>query len=135
MNDLYETGISEARWWTYDIPGNTGWIIWLICTWKCLAQGISLFSVLALLPAVLMVIGVAEIISERIAKMDRILPRKRLLRGFGALTAAGIIGVPVSVAGICLKANGNLPLWMLGGAVLCGLFAGLIYQGFRKKEA
>lgn len=135
MNDLYETGISEARWWTYDIPGNTGWIIWLICTWKCLAQGISLFSVLALLPAVLMVIGVAEIISERIAKMDRILPRKRLLRGFGALTAAGIIGVPVSVAGICLKTNGNLPLWMLGGAVLCGLFAGLIYQGFRKKEA
>ena len=135
MNDLYETGISEARWWAYDIPGNTGWIIWLICTWKCLAQGISLFSVLALLPAVLMVLGVAEIISERIAKLDRILPRKRLLRGFGALTAAGIIGVPVSVTGICLKANGNLPLWMLGGAALCGLFAGLIYQGFRKKEA
>ena len=135
MNDLYETGISEARWWAYDIPGNIGWIIWLICTWKCLAQGISLFSVLALLPAVLMVLGVAEIISERIAKLDRILPRKRLLRGFGALTAAGIIGVPVSVAGICLKANGNLPLWMLGGAALCGLFAGLIYQGFRKKEA
>ena len=135
MNDLYETRISTACWWAYDIPGNTGWIIWLICTWKCLAQGISAFSVLALLPAVLMVLGVAEIISERIAKLDRILPRKRLLRGFGALTVAGIIGIPAAVIGICLKANGNLPLWMLGGAVLCGAFAGLIYQGFRKKEA
>ncbi len=134
MNDLYETRISAARWWTYDLPGNAGWIIWLVCTWKCLAQGISVFSVLALLPAFMMVLGVAEIISERIAKLDRILPRKRLLRGFGALTAAGIIGVPAAAIGLCLKANGDLPLWMLAGAVLCGVFAGLIYKGFRKKE-
>ena len=135
MNDLYETKIPTAQWWAYDLPGNAGWIIWLICTWKCLAAGISVFSILTLVPAAMMIIGIVEIISERIAKLDRILPRKRLLRGFGALTAAGIIGVPVSATGICLKANGNIPLWMLGGAVLCGLFAGLIYQGFRKKEA
>ena len=63
MNDLYETKISAARWWAYDLPGNAGWIVWLICTWKCLAQGISVFSVLALLPAVMMVLGVVEIIS------------------------------------------------------------------------
>ena len=135
MNDLYETGISEARWWTYDIPGNTGWIIWLICTWKCLAQGITVFSVLTLLPAILMIIGIIEIISERIAKLDRVLPKKRVLRGFGALTLGGIAGIPVAAVGMIQNANGSLPLWMLAGAVLCGLFAGLLVKGYRKKES
>lgn len=133
MNDLYETKIPTARWWAYDLPGNTGWIIWLICTWKCLAQGDSVFSVLSLIPAGMMIIGIIEIISERIAKLDRILPRKRLLRGFGALTAGGILGIPVSALGIILNSNGSLPFWMLAGAALCALFAGLIYKGFRRK--
>ena len=107
----------------------------MICTWKCLAQGITVFSVLSLLPAILMIIGIIEIISERISKLDRILPKIRLLRGFGALTLGGIVGIPVAVAGIILKANGSLPLWMLAGAVLCGLFAGLLFIGYRKKES
>ena len=133
MNDLYETKIPTLRWWAYDLPGNAGWIIWLICTWKCLAQGISVFSILSLIPAVMMIVGIIEIISERIAKLDRILPRKRLLQGFGALTAGGILGIPVSVLGIILNLNGSLPLWMLAGAALCAVFAGLIYKGFRRK--
>jgi len=135
MNDLYETKISTGQWWAYDLPGNAGWIIWLICTWKCLAQGITAFSVLSLLPAILMIIGIIEIISERISKLDRILPKIRLLRGFGALALGGIAGIPVAVTGIILKANGSLPLWMLAGAVLCGLFAGLLFIGYRKKES
>ncbi len=134
MNDLYETKIPNAQWWAYDLPGNAGWIIWLICTWKCLEAGISVFSILALVPAAMMIIGIVEIISERIAKLDRVLPRKRLLRGFGALTAGGALGVPVSALGIALNLNGSLPPWMLAGAVLCALFAGLIYKGFRRKE-
>ena len=135
MNDFYETKITTAQWWACDLPGNAGWIIWLICTWKCLAQGITVFSVLALLPAFLMIIGIIEIISERIAKLDRVLPKKRVLRGFGALALGGIIGIPVAVFGIIQDANGSLPLWMLAGAVLCGLFAGLLYKGYRKKES
>ncbi len=135
MNDLYETRISTGQWWAYDLPGNAGWIIWLICTWKCLAQGITVFSALSLLPAFLMIIGIIEIISERISKLDRILPKKRLLRGFGALTLGGIVGIPIAVTGIILKANDSLPLWMLAGSVLCGLFAGLLFIGYRKKES
>ena len=135
MNSLYETRISTGQWWAYDLPGNAGWIIWMICTWKCLAQGITVFSVLSLLPAILMIIGIIEIISERISKLDRILPKIRLLRGFGALALGGIAGIPVAVTGIILKANGSLPLWMLAGAVLCGLFAGLLFIGYRKKES
>ena len=135
MNNLYETKISTVQWWAYDLPGNAGWIIWLICTWKCVAQGIAVFSVLSLLPAILMIIGIIEIISERFSKLDRILPKIRLFRGFGALTLGGIAGIPVAVTGIILKANGSLPLWMLAGAVLCGLFAGLLFIGYRKKES
>ncbi len=135
MNDLYETKISDAQWWACDLPGNAGWIIWLICTWKCFAQGITVFSALALLPAILMIVGIIEIISERIAKLNRILPRKRVLRGFGALTLGGIAGIPVAIIGIIQKENGSLPLCMLAGAVLCGLFAGLLYKGYRKKES
>ncbi len=134
MNDLYETRIPTAQWWAYDLPGNAGWIIWLICTWKCLSRGISVFSVLSLIPAILMIVGIVEIISERIAKLDRILPRKRLLRGFGMLTIGGILGIQVSVLGIILNSNGSLPLWMLAGAMLCAVFAGLIYKGFRRKN-
>ena len=133
MNELYETKITAARWWAYDLPGNAGWIIWLICTWKCFVQGITVYAILSLLPAILMIIGIIEIISERIARLDRILPKKRLLRGFGALTLGGIAGTPVAISGIIQKTNGSLPLWMLAGAVLCGLFAGLLFKGYRKK--
>ena len=31
---IYETKISDARWWAYDIPGNAGWIAYLICLAK-----------------------------------------------------------------------------------------------------
>ena len=133
MDELYETKISAAQWWACDLPGNAGWIIWLICTGKCLARGISAFSVLSLLPAVMMIVGIIEIVSERIAKLDRVLPKKRVLRGFGALTVGGAAGIPVAVIGILQNANGSLPLWMLAGAVLCGLFAGLILKGFQRQ--
>ena len=132
-NELYETKISTARWMAYDIPGNTGWIIWIVCTIRYLKQGVTAFSILPIIPALLMLLGVAELISERIEKLDRILPLKRLLRGFGALTLGGILGVPISAIGLVIHANGRLPLWMLIGAVLCALFAGLCFKGYKKK--
>ena len=84
--------------------------------------------------ALMAIIGIIEIISERIAKLDRILPRKRVIRGFGMLTAGGITGIPLSAAGIILKINGDLPLWMMAGAVLCAVFAGLLYKGYHRKK-
>ena len=60
MNDEYEMQISDTRWWSYDIPGNIGWIIWIVCTIKNL--------------------------------------KKRVIRGFGALTVGGALGIPISLA-------------------------------------
>lgn len=47
MNTLYETEISDAGWIAYDIPGNVGWIIYIICICVNLKRGLHAFSILA----------------------------------------------------------------------------------------
>ena len=82
---IYETGISDARWWAYDVPGNAGWIACLVTLVKSMKSGLNAFNTLASVPCGLMLLGVGELVSERIAGLDRVLPKRRLLRGFGAL--------------------------------------------------
>ena len=130
---IYETKISDARWWAYDIPGNAGWIAYLICLAKNLKRGLKAFSLAALLPGGLMGLGVGELISERIVGLDRVLPKRRLLRGFGALTTGGVIGMLVSAFGLATQKEKKRPAIMLAGSVLCAVFAGLCWQGYRKR--
>ena len=148
---ICETLISDARWWAYDIPGNIGWILYLVCLIQCFVMHpefmeipLVLISLLVgILPAIAMVVGIAELISERIAKLDRILPKKRLYRGFGALTWGGFGGMIVGLTGLFAGLRGGysmgecklLVLLAVGGA-LCALFAGLIFKTFhpRKQE-
>lgn len=135
---IYETKISSARWIAYDIPGNIGWILYLVVYGKLLAHhGFSqhLFtSILLTLPVILIVIGIAEMVSERIAKLDRILPTIRLWRGFGALTLAGLLGAVLSL--LTLKSNFNTAnaVMMTAGGILCFVFAGLLLIGYKKKD-
>ena len=130
---IYETEISDARWWAYDIPGNAGWIAYLVCLVKNLKRGLNTFNMTALLPGGLMLLGVGELISERIAGLDRVLPKRRLLRGFGALTVGGIGGMVVSALGLAAQKEKKNPVIMLAGSVLCALFAGLCWQGYKKR--
>ena len=134
MNDSYETRISTARWMACDIPGNIGWIIWLAGTGLCLREGVTTYALLSLVPALLMLAGIGELISERMAGLDRALPGKRLWRGFGALTAGGAAGVPVAGWGLVTGAGTGRCLGMLAGALLCAIFAGLLLRGYRKRE-
>ena len=129
MKELYETKISDARWWLYDIPGNIGWIIYYVCYVRLVLQGFNLFTVASSVPAVLMLIGIIELISERIVKIARLLPKKRLFRGFGSLTLGGVFGVVVTVIGLATDSCG---WWMLLGSILCAVFAGLLYKGYKK---
>ena len=133
MNDKYEMQISDARWWSYDIPGNIGWIIWIICTVKSLKKRVDTFSIISVIPGILMIVGVIELICERIQKLGRILPKKRVIRGFGALTIGGALGIPISLAGIVKTDDKKRYAWMLTGATLCAVFAGLCYKGYKKK--
>ena len=130
---IYETKISDTRWWAYDIPGNAGWIAYLACLFHSLKRGLNTFNIAALLPGGLMGLGVGELISERIAGLDRVLPKRRLLRGFGALTAGGIGGMIVSVLGVVTQKEKKHPVIMLMGSLLCAVFAGLCWQGYKKK--
>ncbi len=134
LDDEYEMQISDARWWAYDIPGNIGWIIWTVCCVKSLKKKADAFSIISVIPAVLMITGVIELICERIQKLGRILPKKRVIRGFGALTAGGIMGIPIALAGMAKTKDKKRHAWMLMGAVLCSVFAGLCFKGYKKKE-
>ncbi len=100
---MYESKISNARWIAYDLPGNAGWIAYIVCLILLMKRGVDVFTVIAIIPALFMLIGVVELISERIAKLDFVLPRARLFRGFGALTLGGILGVTVSLGGLIVK--------------------------------
>ena len=141
----YESRISNARWLLYDLPGNVGWILYLVCLIQCFVKRpafmqtppVLISLAVGMLPAIAMLIGIAELISERILKLDRILPKKRLYRGFGALTWGGLVGMIIGLAALFAGLHGGyslqdcalLVLLAVGGA-LCALFAGLILKTF-----
>ena len=131
MNTEYRTKISDRQWIACDIPGNIGWITWLVCTVKGLWEKRDLHSIAAMVPAVLMLTGVVELISERLHGLDRILSGKRLFRGFGALTAGGLLGIPIALLG--LKKNKKRAAAMLAGSAVCAFFAGLLLAGYKKQ--
>lgn len=149
MEELYETKISDARWIAYDIPGNMGWIMYIVVLVLSFVKQpvfmevplVLLCMVVGVLPAIAMIVGIVELISERICKLDRVLTKKRLYRGFGALTWGGFGGIIVSLtaffttlrAGYTLTECTYLILMAVGG-VLCFVFAGLLLKGYRKKE-
>lgn len=148
---VYESDISTVRWLVYDVPGNVGWIMYLVCLIQCFVKWPAFMEIplvwlsvmVGIIPAVAMAVGIVEMISERILKFDRILPKKRLYRGFGALTWGGFGGIIVGLnaltagmrAGFSAGECKLLILLAVGGA-LCVLFAGLIFKTFhpRKQE-
>ena len=128
---MYESKISTGRWMVYDVLGNAGWITWIICLILLFRRGVDAFTVLAALPALVMMVGIAELISERIHKLDWVLPKVRLYRGFGALTLGGIMGILVSIAGLLAETVRSLGWWMLAGSTLCALFAWLLFREYK----
>lgn len=78
-----------------------------------------------------MLIGIGELIGERMSGLDRILSGKRLFRGFGALTAGGLLEIPIALAGF--KRNRKRAAAMLAGSALCAVFAGLLFDGYKKQ--
>ncbi len=141
---IYVTEISNVRWMAYDIPGNVGWIIYIVCLVRCFvvkpefisSWGLFGIIVISVIPAIFMIIGIAELVSERIARLDRRLPKVRLLRGFGALVMGGVLGMVISTIGLiygyCIQERNLLTIWlMLLGSFLCFIFAELIYKTYK----
>ena len=142
---MYESKISDARWIAYDIPGNVGWIAFLVGLVLCFAKRpetmenklIFGLSLLALLCGAVMLVGIGELISERMQKLDRMLPKKRLYRGFGALAFGGLAGMAVSLAALAVAlAKGLAGAGYLGvlsaGGLLCFIFGGLLFREYKQ---
>ncbi len=130
----YRTDISNALWWALDLPGNAGWIIYLVFYGLCLSHGMGAYALVALVPALLMGAGVVELVRERILKLDRILPKKSLFLGFGALTLGGLVGIITSTVGYFVKTEPiirNNLLWMAAGSVLLAAVSGYLFSRYR----
>lgn len=142
---MYESKISDAKWIVYDLPGNIGWISFLaglvLCflKWPEIMENKLILSLLLLdlLCGVAMVVAIGELISERTQKLDRVLPKKRLYRGFGALTFGGLAGTAISLIAFVaalitgLDGGGYLLLLCCGG-LLCFVFGGLLLKEYEK---
>lgn len=108
---MYKTDITPTRWIVYDIFGNVGWIAYYVVLVKCFAEkpefmqywGLAAVAVLAIIPALLMLVGLVELISERIQKLDYVLPKARVYRGFGALSLGGITARPLRLSASCTR--------------------------------
>lgn len=129
MQELYESKISRKRWGVYGLFGDLGWLIYFIGTGRLLKSGVTALAVLTLLPAVLMLVGIVELLCERAAKLGAVLPKRRLYRGFGALTLGGICGTVCAVV-VLLSGQTRLGLWLLCGGVLCAVFVGLLFREY-----
>lgn len=143
---MYESKISNTRWIAYDLPGNVGWISFLVGLGLCFIKWpeilesklIFILLLLDLLCAAAMIVAIVELISERIQGLDRILPKKRLYRGFGALTFGGLIGavlsLPALAAALIKGLGGVVYLGLLcGGGLLCSIFGGLLLKEYKKR--
>ena len=134
----YESKISDARWIAYDLPGNVGWIAYITGLVLLLVNKVAVISIISVIPAALMIIGIAELVSERISKLDRILPKSRLYRGFGALTLGGALGIVAPATALIIAAIGSdeilYPIIMLGGAILCFIFGGLLFKEYKRQK-
>ncbi|KAG4096100.1 hypothetical protein H8356DRAFT_1043677 [Neocallimastix lanati (nom. inval.)] len=144
---LYESKISLAKWMVYDVIGNIGWILYLVFLGLSFVKKpefmnsdvMLMIMWVSILPGLLIVMGVVELISERIVGLDYILPKVNLYRGFGALTLAGILGFFITLSGVIygimfIPTNTNLLyVWLMFiGSILLGIFAGLLFKEYKK---
>lgn len=73
MNELYQTNITDGRWIAYDIPGNAGWLMYVVGLVVFIVREkeyintlpMLLLVVLAAIPAAAMLAGVFELLNER----------------------------------------------------------------------
>lgn len=146
---IYKSEISDTRWIVYDLPGNVGWIAYIAALIIVFAKKpafldaplVSISMIVGILPAIAMLVGIVELISERIQKLDRVLPKARLYRGFGALTWGGFGGVIVGLTGLFAAMRVGFSVnecaalvWMAAGGALCAVFAGLIFKTFHPQR-
>lgn len=140
MKEIFQTDITDKEWWIYDICGNIGWILYGAGIGIGIAgggfhqtgMGMSLF-LLQIIAAVGILVGLVELISERVRGLDRILPKIRLYRGFGCIATASFIGGIVSLLHWLFVPSSVPQMLMAIGGLLCFWFCHLLFASYKKQ--
>lgn len=141
---MYKANISKTKRIIYDIFKDIGLIIYYIALIICFIKkpkfmNYHLLMVMNILVFVLMFNGTIELIVENFFKLNSILPKIRLYRGYGLLMLGGIIGFITSLIAIIYTTNKNVEiiyLYILSlSCILCAIFSGLIFKEFKKFDS
>ena len=147
----YETGISKSKWLTMGLVSDAGWIAYFTGFALYIINGadglgtvvLSALFLLNCLAVISVVIGIAELISQRIRKLSRRLSPLQLAVGFGFVVFGSLAGFLFSAAasvidllsgyesGMCFAAQ----IIMASGAVVCFAFGLPVLRSFKPENA
>ncbi len=144
---VYETEMTGTGRVVCDLCLNIGWMVYFVTLMLIFVKRSDLISypvifgmlIASAFPAVVMLLGLAELISERILGLVKELPRGRLVRGYGLLIWAGAGGSAVSAAAavyglLATQAGLGYVFAMLFGAVMCALSAWIVFRGYSERK-
>jgi len=147
MSTTYESKISTPVWWIHDQIGNAGLILYYVGLILSFVKkpefmnnkGMFAIMIISIIPAILFLIGVIELVSERINKLDRILSKTRLYRGFGAIVIGSFLGLITSGIGIIygyqITNSSLLYVWiMVIGSILAIVGVVPIFVRYKKVD-
>jgi len=130
---MYQTDISDRDWIIYDMIGNLGWIACFIGFGRNVcAETRSALWIGEGMMALFILMGLCELIGERIAGLDRLLSKRRLYRGFGLIMAASFTGALVSLADLMVSGWNVNVIMMCAGGLVCGWFSRLLFVRYTK---
>lgn len=144
--EMYESKISNKKWWVFGLLSDIGWIAFYIGLILYVVKiGIplsftGLLYIILLACGILILRGIVEIIDERKHKLDRLLPKKRLLRGFGCVVYGSLAGTVTALVALvsCLVSKDGTQLGILYmglmcfGAFICFIFGFPLFKAFKK---
>lgn len=144
--EMYESKISNKKWRVLGLLSDIGWIAFYIgLIFYIIETGIPLsftgvLSIILLVCGIVILCGIVEIIDERYHKLDRVLPKKRLLRGFGYTVYGSLAGAVTALVALaaCLVSkdatrSGILYMGLIClGAFICFIFGFPIFKAFKR---
>lgn len=139
---MYESKISTRKWIILDLIGNAGWIMFyaamihVFAAHRTILDNRLVFAmvIIDLLSSAGILVGIVELISERFQKLDYILPKIRLYRGFGMLMVSGFIAAVATLIARLLVFNADCLSYALVGSLLCGFASYALFKEYKPQK-
>ncbi len=150
MNKIYTTELSGAKWLTLGLLSDFGWIAYFVGFVLYMANGadglgttaLSVTFLLNCLCVLAVMIGIIEIISQRIRKLRRTIQKGDLIFGFGFVVFGSLGGFLSSgasaVMDILMKYESGMcfasQLLMTVGSLVCFAFGLPVLRSFKSDQ-